>query len=333
MGECYPLFVMRFTHNLVGATALGIVARGAFLLIAFSLIVAMVDRISGIDSFRWKPRRRAAQLQRALWAILVAGFLVESWFYWTSVRAGQPTKGIGLALLWLSSWSIVPWTVMIVSLLLATVFFLRVHYSKYINIKTSLACLADDPDRIVDDASFRTIRIAAVELEKVFPPGLGFLCRRLQVRIDDAITNPSPEILVKRAAAFLERDHIAQALKCVLKVDGMTTEAMLIAVESQDWRESSDLMRQNSDSPLRMESAQLMAEPGNIEEYQDLAMGFMGSEHGRRRRASIEFRRGNKQRALELLGDDWEARSWFRKEEPSAGKEDGGDSGNKLGHP
>jgi hypothetical protein len=134
----------------------------------------------------------------------------------------------------------------------------------------------------------------------------------VQRRLRMAMDTPDDARLLREACDAVARGRLAEGLRLVLRCRQRSVEALLLASDCQDWLECMRLMQDGVPGCIGLEAAQLMADTTTSPDLRTRALDFLGGEESRRRRAGLEYRRGNAGEARRLLATDWEARFWIR---------------------
>ncbi|MBA4386633.1 MAG: hypothetical protein C0404_01560 [Verrucomicrobia bacterium] len=285
--------------------------RFIVLLIEFSLVIAFAHRVTGFNYLDKKKHRVGRLIQESALSLLFVCFALDIYSYVTSTAWAGVNPGLLGIVVGLSPWCAIGWVVLAFLLIFSVFYFRRTAWARYREIEGMLNMAEADADTLMDGSIVQKIYLDLDQLCKVFPPGLKQCCTGLQERIRRMKSLP-PDVLIGRAALLLQRQRQAEALKWVIQWNSRSSEALLLAVECHDWKECVQLMNGDAPALLKVEAAQLMADLAPDEDFRNLGVNQLGGEMNARRRAAIEYRRGNVEKAANMLSNDHEARAWVK---------------------
>jgi len=283
----------------------------------FGCAVATTHHLVGVNLMPTSRRRFLTRIQTVTTILFL---IILGLDLGLGLRSGASLSVLG-TLIGFTWWACISWLLLGLITGVGIAFFACIHYAEFCDIGREIAQVEGDVSRQADGRVLSDMHNRLERLEKVFPTLWRKRPQHLQHRLRSIMKNPSPAVFLERAKSALSDGKLAEGLKWVLKWDDSTQEALLLALECQDWKECYGLLFRNTiavPKALRVEAAQLMVDLADIAEYRDVGIGMLNDEDTRRRRAAIEIRQGRISEAKVLLAHDGEALNWIHEGESSA---------------
>lgn len=286
---------------------ISLIGRFLALLLWYGFSLAIFYKSTSLDS-KHHAFVRKARLVRDIFALsILSSFIFEGYFIATSVPINSIPDVFSVVFAGIRPFGMIHLTAGIVLVFVSLAYLASLIWPQMRIIYAGTTQEYIDANGQPEEKVFEAVDF----LQSMNLPPLTFWCDRRMSRFNSIASIHDGRNALAVALICLSRNSKADALKWVLKWRPSSTEALILAHECSDWKESLRLISQIHDPLLRAETAQLICLKDAGRVFDRLGLQLLEDDQYSRRRAAIVFRQGNADSARQLLHQDEEARNWI----------------------